>query len=161
MKKITFILLALISGTAFAQNSASTTATVNAEIVSPLKITKEGDLDFGQIAVGSVAGAVRVLVDATASYSVPEMKIPSNIVTPAKFKVTAEEGSHFGISIPATVLTGEGDDMPINFFHNLLNTQNIVGSEAIDLTVGGLLTVNANQEPGEYTGTVQVTVSYE
>ncbi len=51
MKKITFILLALISGTAFAQNSADGTATVNAVIVqSNYYISKQGVLNFGTFA---------------------------------------------------------------------------------------------------------------
>ena len=51
MKKITFILLALISGTVFAQNSANANAAVNAKIVEPITITlSSGSLDFGTFA---------------------------------------------------------------------------------------------------------------
>ena len=50
MKKITFILLALIGGTSFAQ-SADATATVNATLVSPITISNStSNLDFGNIA---------------------------------------------------------------------------------------------------------------
>jgi hypothetical protein len=49
MKKITFILFALIAGTSFAQNSRlKLKALVNAEIVSPITIEKAIDLNFGR-----------------------------------------------------------------------------------------------------------------
>ena len=161
MKKITFILLALISGTAFGQNSESATTTVNAEIVDPIGIESSGDnLDFGKIAVGPSAGAVRVLTDNTATYSDPGMKIPSNVVNAATFTITGAPGGNFGINIPSISLTGPGADMPLSFDHNLKPTGNIAGTDT-ELKVGGLLTVNAEQVAGNYGGTVTVTVSYE
>lgn len=49
MKKITFILFALIGATTFAQGSATETAVVSADIVSPITLVHADDFRFGQI----------------------------------------------------------------------------------------------------------------
>src|SRR5690606_20670673 len=103
MKKITFILLGLISGTALAQNSASTTAEVSAVIVEPIGIVAVTNLNFGKIAAGegSEAGAVRVHPDNSVTYSNPAMKVPSNVVTAATFTISGATGVNYGINIPS------------------------------------------------------------
>lgn len=163
MKKFTFILLAFISGSAFAQNSAeaSGTANVNAEIVSPIEITDGSALDFGRI-IGNAAGGIVTVSDAGVRTSDnTDLLAPSTTVQAASFKVTAADGYNYKITIPNVDLTGAGDNMTVSFDSSLGFT-NIVGTGVEqDLNVGGDLTVNTNQAEGDYAGTVTVTVSYE
>jgi len=166
MKKITFILLALISGTAFAQD-ASATATVNAEIVTPIEITEGTDLNFGSI-VAAGGGNVRVNTAGTRTFSNNDMDVATaTTISAASFNVTAADQYSYSISIPSIVLTdvaGDGADMPVSFTH-LVNGQsdgNATGSGiAQELLVGGLLTVASGQTEGVYDGEVTVTVAYE
>ncbi|PRX49846.1 DUF4402 domain-containing protein [Salegentibacter salegens] len=162
MKKITFILLvSLISGTAFAQSSAEGTATVNAEIVSPIEINDGTDLDFGRIIGSSAGGSVTVSTDGDRTATTNDLLAPSTTVQAASFTVKAAEAYKYSITIPGIGLTGAGDDMPVTFESSLGN-ENVVGTGADQtLTVGGALTVNALQAEGEYSGTVTVTVAYE
>lgn len=161
MKKITFILLALISGNTFAQNSANASSTVNAEIVLPISIVKGDQLNFGKIAAGTEAGAVRVHTDGTTTFSNPGMKVPTNTtVSPATFTISGASGVSFAIDIPSISLSGPGTEMALSFVHNLKEAGNLAGTDT-GLIVGGLLQVNANQSAGAYEGTVVVTVSYE
>lgn len=163
MKKITFILLALISGTAFAQESASGTADVNVEIVSPITISNGTALNFGTINGTSTGGKVRIANDGTRTFSNTDMQITSpSPVTAAIFSITAAKDYYYSISIPATKLTGDGDSMNVSFTHDRVDVEARKGNgTAQQLSVGGLLTVNDSQNAGAYTGNVEVTVAYE
>ncbi|HSM62882.1 MAG TPA: DUF4402 domain-containing protein, partial [Gillisia sp.] len=91
MKKITFILFALIAGTTFAQNTANDAAITTAEIVSPLSITKNRALNFGRI-IGGTAGGGTVTIAATdaGARTIPDaLDAPLGTVSSAKFTITA------------------------------------------------------------------------
>ena len=166
MKKITFILFALIAGTTFGQNAAeaSGTAEVFAEIVTPIAITNGSTLNFGSI-VAAEGGNVRVNTEGVRTFSNTNMEVISaTTITAASFDVTAALDYSYSISIPATVLTGSGNDMNISFTHEVDGETdgNATGTGAIQtLKVGGLLTVASGQEAGVYEGDVTVTVAYE
>lgn len=166
MKKITFILLALISGTAFAQEAS---AIVNAEIVSPLEIVSSEDLNFGTINGTSTGGDVTVALTGQRTFDNPDMEVSSSTpVGVAIFSITAADGYVYSIDIPDAVLTGggatgtDGLNMPVTFIHNRNSAARRTGDGvAQDLRVGGTLTVNDGQVAGAYAGEVTVTVSYE
>lgn len=162
MKKITFILLALISGTVFAQDAATSeaTANVNAEIVSPISIKSTSELDFGRIIGNSTGGDVEIKVDGTRTATDnTDLLDPTDEGQPGTFEVTAAQGYSYSISIPDTTLTGDGDAMDVTFNNNLGASSSGTGS-AQNLILGGVLSVNGSQLEGAYTGEVTVTVSY-
>ena len=172
MKKITFILLALISGTAFAQTeetvqndgTASATANVNAEIVTPITIADGTDLNFGSI-VAAEGGTVTVNTEGTRSFTNSNMEvITSTEITAASFNVTAANQYSYSITIPAIDLTGNGSTMAVSFSQDLEGETDgtATGSgSAQSLKVGGTLTVASGQTAGDYSGEVEVTVAYE
>jgi len=172
MKKITFILFALIAGTTFAQNGSADNASadINAEIVSPISIVNVNPLDFGRI-IGNAAGGVVSVEESTdgtrTSTNNDLLAATGNAPTAAKFNILAAQNYTYSVKLVSTnELTGGGGGggtpMAIAFKTNLektLNTGN--GSTAIALYVGGDLTVNTDQAEGDYTGEVSVTVTYE
>jgi hypothetical protein len=175
MKKITFILLALIAGTVFAQdtNTETATASAGAEIIQPITITKNNDLNFGRI-IGTALGGTVTVDDADLRTSGatgildPSTTGTANIST-AKFTITAAEGYLYGISIPAIVtLSGSGGaDMivTLNPYYEgsaLIPATTPKGtSTAETLMVGGDLAVGLVQGQGAYTANFDVTVTYE
>ncbi len=164
MKKITFILLALISGTAFAQqNKAKGTAEVIATIAQPLTITSEGNLDFATIASPEEAADV-VLSPANVRTIPTGLSVPANTttsvptITSAKFSITASDYT-YSLDITDTDLSATG-----------LTTMELTPKPSISETtttgdqtlyIGGDLVVGTTQEAGTYGGTVKVTVTYE
>lgn len=162
MKKITFILFALITGTTFAQDAIGTSQ-VHAEIVSPIEIVSTGNLNFGTIAAGTDAGKVRVSNDGTRTFSDPGMKVLSSgtAASAASFEITAASDYSYSIAIPATTLSNEVENMDIEFTQSLPVSGTVGTGTAQILNVGGLLSVNGGQAEGEYEGTVTVTISYE
>lgn len=169
MKKITFILIALITGTTFAQDD-SATAPVNANIVSPITITSgTTGLDFGNIATPDAATDITVSNSGERT-AVNGVTIPGGTVSAAGFTVNAALDYAYTISIPTIDLTsavaGSGADMPVIFTHSgAVNAEgnNAAKGTGVDqtLNVGGTLKVGAGQAAGAYAGTVKVTVAYE
>ncbi|MCM8570148.1 DUF4402 domain-containing protein [Gramella jeungdoensis] len=161
MKNFTFLLLAFFTANCFAQSSASGTATVNAEIVSPISITSSGSLNFGKIAQDATAG--NVIIDAAGTsrtFDNSNMEISTSTFTVPTFTVTRATGMRYGVTTSGDVLqTAGGDTMTLNNITTSLSSTS--GLADSSFTVGGTLQVGANQATGTYTGDVTVTVTYE
>jgi hypothetical protein len=166
MKKF-FILVVLLSGfvaSSFAQKTASATASAN--IITPINIDKNLDMNFGNIAVNptSPGGTVTLPAAATAiRQSTGGISFPANtgIVQAAKFTVTGEGTSTYAITGLGTINISDGAShtMPLVLLSNPLGTGVLtLGSQII--YVGGTLTVDANQAVGLYNGNFNVTVNY-
>lgn len=161
MKKITLLLMAMITGTAFAQNP-SATATVKAEIVSPLTITATGTLNFGSIASDESTGLV--IIDPTAAtrtYTNSDMEIVSSSFEIPVFTVSAADGYTYGVVTTGDVLEGAISTDVMTLSNITTNLTQASGNTAESFKVGGTLEVGANQAAGTYTGIVTVTVAYE
>lgn len=161
MKKITFILFALLSGTAFGQATATESATGTAEIVKPIGITNTGSsiLDFGKVIVPTGAsGSVQITAAAAPVRNLTGLDVIGTTFSSAEFAITASANNNYKITIPETELSGPGDPMPLVPISNLPLVSN-KGDQI--LYVGGTLTVNDGQTEGTYSGIITVTVEYE
>jgi len=168
MKKITFILFALITGTTFAQDSASETATVNAEIVMPISIENSRGLNFGRL-IGT-AGTATIATTATGERTGDSDVLAatgkgSTAPQSGLFAINAADEYTFSIKLdaPENLQIGtEGATLAITFAHNLAATGNAgSGTTEIPLYLGGTVTLVDQQSEGSYSGTVGVTVAYE
>ena len=155
MKKITFILLALISGSAFAQ---SATANAAADIVSPLEISSKQDLNFGKVS-NNTAGTVVVAANGAVSGLT---QIGSTSPAAANFDVTAATGFAYSITLPESVDLSNGTvDITVDtFVHDAGDTPTGSG-DVQTIGVGATLNVASSQATGNYTGTFDVSVAYE
>jgi hypothetical protein len=160
MKKITFILLvSLISGTAFAQD-ASATANAAADIVSPLQISPQQDLNFGKVS-NNAAGTVIVASDGTFSESTLS-QIGNTNPTAASFDITAANGFSYKITLPVSVTLSNGTEaITVDEFNHDAGTDPKGSGSAESIGVGATLNVDAEQPTGNYTGTFDVSVAYE
>ncbi len=162
MKKITFILFALIAGTTFAQTTAE--AIASADIVSPLTITKAADFNFGKVS-NVTGGTVTIDPDNSLNASSDAVFIGSNTLTAASFTVTATDTYAYTVNLGGDItLTNQavgngGETMLVtDLNHNSTEEGVLSGTETFG--VGGTLTVAAGQIPGHYEGTMTVGVSY-
>jgi hypothetical protein len=169
MKKITFILIALIAGTTFAQdsNSHNATATVSADIVSPISISKTSDLIFGKVIADPVAEKIVVIdISGARANTTTANTINTSDISQAQFDITATENYYYSITLPAEVtLNGpSGTTMKVNNFEmNLSNGNNKASAGTDELNVGATLTVKAAQAIGHYEAAdgLDVVVTYE
>ena len=162
----TSIMLIGFSASAFAQVTASATAT--ATIVTPIAITKATDMNFGNVAVSSSGGTV-VLDPAGTRSSTGGVTLPATVgtVSAASFKVTGESNFTYSISLPSNSYilkkAGPGNKtMRVNAFTSSPSGTGALSSGTQLLKVGATLKVNGSQEAGAYTNATgfEVTVNY-
>ena len=168
----TLALMLLFTATSFAQVTAS--ADAMADIVTPINLTLEEDLNFANVAVqASVAGTV-VLTPmaapatrtATAGCTLPV--VTGTTPTAAEFTVAGEANYTYVITLPAScIITNQtglgGETMTVNTFTSSPSgTGTLNGSGLQILYVGATLNVSAGQVPGHYESETpfDVTVNY-
>lgn len=154
------ILFAGISTAAFPQ--ASATSSASATIVGPIGITNTAAMNFGNVAVSTVAGTV-VLTPAGGRSTTGGCTLPATTgtVSAATFNVTGADGYTYAITLPSTdvTITDGTNNMIVNTFtSNPSGTGTLTGgSEA--LTVGATLNVSGSQVAGTYTTATPFTVT--
>jgi len=161
---------------ASAQAQSQRSVDVRMEIFGDLSITKVADMDFGNIA-GPLAGTVVMTATASPSCTASTGLVHSGACQPARFGGAGESGRIVRIKQPPgniITLTGPGaamtiDNLVLNGSPGLSLIQATSGfsrfridspSGVFDFRLGGTLHVGANQAPGVYTGTFEVTIQY-
>jgi hypothetical protein len=162
---ITLVYLAF-GTSAFAQ--ATVGAYAEATIIAPIGITKEVDMNFGNVSVINSAGTV-VLSTASVRSSTggaTPVANPTGVVTAASFTVSGDAGYHIFVTLPASCIITHTNgtntmtvnafvcDPPTNFIMPIGGTQTLL--------VGATLITGANQLPGVYhsLNDFNVTVNY-
>lgn len=152
---VTFLLVAIFSSGLYA---ASVQTTITATILTPISISKQFDLSFGEVYPdGTLAGTVTVDFSGGRTFAGGAAAGASPGAAGA-FTVTGETGAFYTLTIPATVnLTGPGSDMTVSLSNNATGSL-ISGSDTFN--IGGVLNVGANQGAGSYNTTFDVIVNY-
>ena len=170
MKRTKMLFVALFAmacwaTTASAQETASATAT--ATIVTPIAITKDVDMNFGNVAVQSTTGGTVVLTPAGTRTATGGVTLPATggTVTAASFTVTGTSGYTYSITLPTTALTianGANTMTVTNFTSDPSGTGTLTGGTEV-LNVGATLNVSAAQPAGTYVSATpfDVTVNYD
>ena len=171
MKKIAILLTGLFLLTVSiesvnAQSSATVpTAVANALIVTPITLSNNETLEFGEIVKSASGGDVIITASGTPTRT-PSGDLtfmPSDVWRPSKFTVTGDDAETFSITKPANItLNGPSSS-------SMIITTSISGSitgvstssNSYVFYIGGTLPVASDQTVGAYTGTYEVTVQYE
>lgn len=166
MKKSIVILAGLFlmifsANSVMGQNAKNATADAAANIISPMTITKNVDLNFGNIAAGTSAGTVELETDGVRTAANVILPSVTGTVTAAEFTVTGLPGSNYIITLPTTPVTiaSGGNNMTITTFTEDATNTLTAGTETFK--VGATLNVGAGQAVGLYEGTFDVTVDYQ
>ena len=154
----------MIAGAAFAQSSATLSTTGTSTIIQPITLTQGTGLAFGTI-IRPASGNGSVTIDATSggrtfSGSVAGMTSTSSRAT---YTVGGEGGQAFSISVPVNFnLTGPSTIQV--FLTSTASsgtlTGSLGGSGTATFGVGGNFMISNGTQTGVYSGTFNVTVSY-
>ncbi|MEI8049029.1 MAG: DUF4402 domain-containing protein [Bacteroidota bacterium] len=146
------------STSAFAQSAKSASST--ATLVTPLKITKTTDLDFGVVASSATAGTIAMnynngLTPSGGSYVI------SGTPTSAKFNVTGADGESISVSYPTTLtLTGVAlGTLTLSSITADCGTTTTIGGGAKDIKFSSVLEIPANTVADTYTNATGLTVT--
>jgi len=174
MKKLIFSVIVLAAATfsAYAAGpSAATTADAKIKVVTPLTLTKDVDLNFGSIAVGSAVATAILTPAATTVASISgdgTLLTSSETRTAAKFTAEGQADSNFAITIPGTVsVVADGfSATPMTLTTSCSETgsagayTSALEGSSKTFYIGGSLAIAGGQATGSYKGTIDVTVNY-
>ncbi|WOE75141.1 DUF4402 domain-containing protein [Alterisphingorhabdus coralli] len=159
---------AMIAVVAFltAGNAAQAQERAEAQAVTlrPLSIVNLSDLEFGTLIAGTSAGSVTVNPNNDNRTYTGGLTGGANDGAAARFLTYGGPRQFIFVTRgPFPILTREGGSETMRVDRLTLNgsTFRFLDEEGLlDLRVGGRLRVNANQAPGRYSGTFEITVTY-
>ena len=167
MKKFGILFIALIGFVVTANAQATATADAAATIITPISITKNTNLNFGNVAVSASTAGTAVISTAGAVTGFLGVTIPTagGSPTAATFTIDGEGTNGFSISFDnsSILLTKSGGGtMTVDNFVSSLGASSSLVSGTKPLAVGATLNVGAGQAAGLYenTGDLSVTVNY-
>jgi len=147
--------------------SASISANAKATVISVISITKNSDLNFGSFAPSATDGTVSVELDGTRSFTGGITHLNKVGAYRAVFTVNGTPNASYYVKLPTedgnTIpLTGPQGADPLIITSLVHNANGLLGEDGEEeFSVGGILSVKANQPAGEYTGTFDVIVAYD
>ena len=149
-------------------DGASASASVGATIVAAMGIvTNTAQLSFGSVvASASAAGTVEQTATASPARTGIGVALGSDTaVSAATFSVTGDGSATYAIMLPdapeTVTQTNATDEMTVIPFSSLPSGTGLLNAGgAQTIYVGGTLNVAKSQRPGVYTGTFNVTVTY-
>jgi spore coat protein U-like protein len=157
--------LSTLSMNAHAQNVATGTATGSVTIVRPITITNTAGLQFGKLAQPAGAATVTVTPAGVVSRS-GVGTVGSQTTSAAAFNVGGDGAAVFAINVPSgtfNMLAGTSGTILVSTSLSAA-TGTLSGSTgsagSTSFTVGGIMTLGAAQALGAYSGTFNVTVTY-
>ena len=166
MKQITkffafAIVMVALTTTAFAQNSA--TATASATIVAPIAISRTSHLNFGNVTAGTGTVILTPIpLGRTVTGTVALLPASPGPVAAATFTVTGVASATYTITLPGTITVTDGsttmnvDTWTCNYSPGLIGT-----IDGTSLSLGATLHVTAANAVGPYTSAnFTVTVNY-
>jgi hypothetical protein len=169
------VVMALAISGAGSAMAAPTPATADSTttVITPIIISKDVDLAFGNIATSASPGTVTLTPGGTATANAGASLMTGVTPAAAKFTVTGEVGKTFAVTVSGTALTIQGGGSesmaftPVSDFTasgivtgNLSGATGSLATGTQSIFVGGVLSVAANQKPGNYKGSVTASVEY-
>jgi spore coat protein U-like protein len=157
--------LSTLAAHAYAQNAATGTATGSVTIVQPITITNTAGLQFGKLARPASAASVTI-TPAGAVTRTGVSGVGTQTTSAAAFSVGGDGAAVFAIASPSasfSMLAGTSGTIVVTTSLSaatgtLSGTTGTAGTASF--TVGGTMPLAANQVAGAYTGTFNVTVTY-
>ena len=145
--------------------AATQSATVTANAVKPLVISKLQDLDFGSVTLGPGTWSnATVSLSQSGAFSCTSANVVcSGVTSVAQYNVQGSNKQTVRISAPNVTLVNQRDptktltlvtDAPATI---LLTSSGIPGT---NFSIGGSVTLSSTTAAGTYSGTFNVTVDY-
>lgn len=155
-------LLSIMSFVRYAE-AATTTATVEANIVSSTNLVAQNGIVFGDISSSSIDGTVTIDTDGSRTTSGGATVNRNTSGTPALYEVSGDPSAYFSITLPdSVVLTSTaGNKMTVSNFNSIPASRGQLDSSGRQkMNVGATLGVGSFQPFGAYSGVMATTIEY-
>lgn len=143
--------------------AVSSVATVNVQVSRFLSMSNTGPMNFGEISVNSVAGAVKLKSDGTREAEGGVKFNGRDSYSPAKFIIEGAQNADYSISFPSSIVMtdGSGNTLVVDQINSeIFDTGESNSNGLKELVVGGRLNLEPYQATGDYSGTLIVEVEY-
>jgi len=143
--------------------AATTTSTVEANIISTINLVAQNGIVFGDISSSSSPGTVTIGTSGSRTTTGGATVNSNTSGTPAKFEASGDPNAYYIVTLPSSVIitSAAGDSMTVsNFSSNpAVNGQLDAGGRQ-DLYIGATLGVGSFQAFGAYSGIMSTTIEY-
>lgn len=153
-----------IAATPAAAAPVSASAQARAKILKPLSLTKDSDLDFGTVVLGTGTFSSNVAVSSASVRTCGASLTCTGTPTAAAFTVNGSNNQVVTISVtpPANLTNGTGGTIALTLGAvpatvTLPNS----GTAGTSFSFGGSIAVSDTTPDGNYSGTVNVTADYQ
>jgi len=143
--------------------AVSSVATVNAKVTRFLSLANTGAMNFGEVSINSVPGAVTLNADGTREALGGVKLNSSSSYSPAKFIIEGAQNADYSVSFPDEVVMtdGFGNTLIVNKINSELFDAGESNSNGLkELVVGAKLNLDAYQATGAYSGSLVVEIEY-
>jgi hypothetical protein len=144
-------------------DAATTSTTVEANIVSSINIVAQNGVVFGDISSSAIAGTVNIDTSGSRIATGGVTINTSTSGSPANFEVSGDPNALYVITLPAsvTINSSSGDSMTINNISSSPGTNGQLDAGGTQsLSVAARLNVGSFQPFGAYSGLMATTVEY-
>ena len=161
------LLLCLASTAALGAPARAVTqsASVNANVVKPLTLTKLQDLNLGTISLGSGNwSGVTVGISKTGVFTCNAKVVCTGATQTAQFNVTGTNRMVVLITAPNVTLVNQNDatkTLTLTIDNPGQVTIPNSGNQGSNFNLGGSVTLSSTTAGGTYRGTINVTVDYQ
>lgn len=145
--------------------AATASAVVKTVTLKPLSLVKVRDLDFGTATTSAAAGTVVIDPDFNTRSTTGGVGAAGGTPHSAEFLTYGSPNMTLQVNrgpLPTLTRVGGGATMAVTDISlNGTTTKFINAAGLFDLYIGGTLAVGVNQMEGSYSGTFDITVSYQ
>jgi hypothetical protein len=163
-RPLPIILVAFAAAFATPARAVTQNASVNANVVKPLTLTKVQDLDLGTVMMspGSWSGAV-VGISHSGLFTCSQKVICTGATTVASFNVTGSNRMNVRITVPNITLVNQSN--PSDTLSLVIDSPGQItlpnsGNQGVTFGIGGSIALSSTTVAGTYKGTINVTVDY-
>ncbi len=143
--------------------AATTTSTVEANIVSTINLVAQNGIVFGDISSSSSPGTVTIGTDGSRTATGGVTVNRNTSATPALYEVSGDPNAFYSITLPDLVVltSAAGSNMTVSNFSSIpaLNGQLDAGGRQ-NMNIGATLAVGSFQPFGSYSGVMATTIEY-
>jgi len=137
----------------------------DAIVLKPLSLLKKKNMDFGTLMTSATAGTATVNPATGAVTTTGGVTAATSTTSAAVFVGAGSKNAPFQIRLPTAPITltrsGGTETMTVsNWTTDGPTTRRVAANEGFQFGIGAQLAVAANQAPGTYVGTFNVTVHY-
>ncbi len=143
--------------------AATTTATVEVNVVSTINLVAQNGIVFGDVSSSSSQGTITIGTDGSRTTTGGASVNTNTSGTPALYEVSGDPNAYYSITLPDSIvlMSAAGNKMTVSNFNSIpaSNGQLDAGGRQ-NMNIGATLGVGSFQPFGSYSGVMAATIEY-